>query len=105
MVVRRSIFRDQLHIFGLVGIAVAYPVFTFLLANPAYLVANRVSSQHLYFIVALPILILPALLGVIILALGWAWGAQRIAQHEHLTGAVGVSLSEGPAVAGVSQVD
>ena len=69
MIVRQSIFRDQLHIFGFVGIAVAYPVFSFLLANPAYLVANGVTSQHLYFIIALPSFILPAVLIVMGLVL------------------------------------
>ena len=62
MKIRRSLFRDQWHIFGLVGLTVAYPVFSFLLVNPAYLVANGVTSKHLYFVTALPSFALPAIL-------------------------------------------
>ena len=57
-----SLFRDQLHIFGLSGLTVAYPIYSFLLANPGYLVANGVTSQNLYFIIALSSFILPAVL-------------------------------------------
>jgi hypothetical protein len=65
MMARHSVFRDQLHIFGLAGLAVAYPIYSFLLANPAYLIANGVTSQNLYLIIALSSFVLPAVLIVL----------------------------------------
>jgi hypothetical protein len=62
MMTRHSVFRDQLHIFGFAGLAVAYPIYSFLLANPAYLIANGVTSQNLYLIIALSSFVLPAVL-------------------------------------------
>ncbi|NQX88143.1 MAG: sulfatase-like hydrolase/transferase [Halioglobus sp.] len=62
MKLQRSVIRDQLHVFALAGIAIAYPTYAFLLANPAYLVANRITSGYLYIIIALTSFLIPAII-------------------------------------------
>lgn len=56
---------DTLHIYGLFGIAVAYPVFNFLRANPNYLLVNGISAEQLYIIILLTVFAVPTLIVVI----------------------------------------
>ena len=58
--IEQSIVLNQLHIFALCGIGVAYPIFSFLVGNPVYLVANGVDSSLLYLLIALLSCIIPA---------------------------------------------
>ena len=48
---RRPVILDAIHIFGLSGIAIAYPIFLFLRTNPAYLVVNEVPASQLRSII------------------------------------------------------
>ena len=50
---------DQVHVIALCAAAVAYPIYSFLLANPAYLVANRIESGRIYGLVAVISIALP----------------------------------------------
>lgn len=71
--VEHSKFLNQLHIYGLFGIAVAYPLYSFLRTNPAYLVINGVTSDHLYLIIVLLSFVFPTILVVVELELRRRW--------------------------------
>jgi hypothetical protein len=67
--VKQSKFLNVLHIYGLFGIAIAYPIYSFLQVNPAYLLANGVDSEQLYFIITVLGLMIPATLVIVELEL------------------------------------
>lgn len=63
--VEQSKFLNLFHVYGLFGVAVAYPLLSFLRANPAYLVINGVTADHLYLIIALLSFLFPTVLVVL----------------------------------------
>lgn len=67
--VRRHVIVDALHIFGLVGLAVAYPLYHFLRANPAYLVVNDVPASRVFVLILLLSVLVPAALVLVNLTL------------------------------------
>lgn len=64
---RATLYQNQIHIFGLFGIAIAYPIFTFMQVNPAYLFMNNVTEENLYLVIFIVLVAIPALtIGVVL---------------------------------------